>query len=73
VSNVLRRLRGAFPIERGDDLAPNFLHRFTEEEVRGELADGGFAMTSYAPQGEGPFDSGYAVGVASLRALVPRA
>jgi hypothetical protein len=65
VANVLRRLRGQSPIEMGDDLSPNFVHRFTEQEIRSELADGGFTTTAYAPQGAGPFDSGFAVGSAT--------
>jgi hypothetical protein len=69
LANALRRIRGRQAIEAGDDLAPNFLHRFTSEEIEAELADGGFAMTVYAPQGDGPFDSGYAVGVAMVLAI----
>ena len=61
VARAVRRLRGDAPPDLGDDLTPNFVHRFTEEEVRAELAEGGFALVDYEPQGRGAFDSGNAV------------
>ena len=61
VARTLRRLRGDEPPDLGDDLAPNFVHRFTEAEIRAELAEGGFALVDFEPQGRGAFDSGNAV------------
>jgi hypothetical protein len=58
----LRRLRRADPVELGDDLDPNYVHRFTEDEIRGELRDAGFELIRFTPQGGGPYDSGWAVG-----------
>ena len=66
VANALRALRGRARIEEGDDLAPNFLHRFTKDEIDAELASAGFTLIEFRPQGEGPFDSGYAVATAGL-------
>lgn len=65
VANVLRRLRRRALIEFGDDLAPNFLHRFAKDEIESELASADFRMIAYEAHGEGPFDSGYAVGQAA--------
>ncbi|HEX2205486.1 MAG TPA: hypothetical protein VHG91_19400 [Longimicrobium sp.] len=58
-ANALRRLRGREAIEDGDILAPNFIHLFTEDEVRAELRDGGFECVFYSTEG-----TGHAVGVA---------
>jgi hypothetical protein len=62
VAAPLRRLRRAEPVEEGDDLVPNYVHRFTEEEVRAEMAEGGFELLRFAPEGPRPYDSGWAVG-----------
>lgn len=62
VAGGLRRLRRAEPAELGDDLAPNFVHRFTEDEARGELEEAGFELVRFQAQGSGPYDSGWAVG-----------
>jgi hypothetical protein len=48
-------------VELGDDLTPMYAHRFTEEEVRDELAAAGFRMIEFRAQGLGPYDSGFAV------------
>jgi hypothetical protein len=64
VANLLRRALRRDPVEVGDDLAPNFVHRFTADEVRNEMAQAGFRMVEFHPQGEGPYDSGWAVGIA---------
>jgi hypothetical protein len=61
VANVLRRLRRSDRVEVGDDLVPNYVHRFTEDEIRGELDEGGFEMVGFAPEGRGPYESGWAV------------
>jgi hypothetical protein len=56
VANVLRRLRGSKRVEVGDDLVPNYVHRFTEDAIRGEIE-----MLAFATEGRGPYDSGWAV------------
>jgi hypothetical protein len=48
VGNVVRRAMRRRPLEVGDTLEPNFVHRFDEHEMRDELAAGGFVMQSYA-------------------------
>ncbi len=42
VSGPLRPLLGRPPVEVGDLLLPHYIHTFTEEEVRAELAEGGW-------------------------------
>lgn len=64
VGGALRRLLRREPLESGDDLAPNFVHRFTAAEVAAELREGGFRAVRFEPEGRGPTDSGWAVGVA---------
>jgi hypothetical protein len=66
VANALRRALRREPVEVGDDLSPNYVHRFTVDEVRREMAQGGFRMIEFHPQGEGPYDSGWAVGIADV-------
>jgi hypothetical protein len=62
-ANAIRRVLRRPLVEIGDDLAPNYVHRFTETEVEAELHEGGFNMICFRPQGPGRTDSGYAVGV----------
>jgi hypothetical protein len=62
VGNVVRRWRGGEAVEEGDDLVPNYVHRFTEDEVRAEMAESGFELLRFAPEGPGRYDSGWAVG-----------
>jgi hypothetical protein len=64
VANAARRVRRARPVEAGDDLVPDFVHRFTRAELAAELWAGGFALREFRPQGLGPYDSGWAVGTA---------
>lgn len=61
VANAIRTLRRRAPVELGDDLATIFVHRFTEHEIRDELADAGFRLAAYRAEGAGPYDSGFAV------------
>src|SRR5690606_35718228 len=61
IAAALRRLRGAEPVALGDDLAPNFVHRFSVEEIREELREAGFELLTMALEGQGPTDSGWAV------------
>jgi hypothetical protein len=59
IGNAIRRLRGAELLESGDDLAPNYVHRFTRGEIAETLMAAGFRITH--------FDSaeyGHAVGLA---------
>lgn len=65
---VRRALRRA-GVEPGDDLLPNFVHRFTRGEVEEELAAGGFRLVRWEPQGPGPYDSGWAVAEATSKAF----
>jgi hypothetical protein len=62
VASALRKVRGAEPAEMGDDLAPNFVHRFVEEEIRAEMEAAGFGLARYEPQRTGRFESGWAIG-----------
>lgn len=64
VAAPIRALLRREPPEPGDDLAPNFVHRFTEAEVEAELRAAGFRLTRFQPEGDGPYDSGWAVGIA---------
>lgn len=59
VGNVLRRLLGREKLELGDDLEPEYVHYFTQEEVTTELQAGGFKLIFYNPH---PY--GHAVGIA---------
>ena len=61
----LRWIARREPVEPGDDLAPNFVHRFTEAEVAAEMAEGGFSLLRYRVEGREPHTSGWAVGVAA--------
>lgn len=59
IGNAIRRLRGVELLESGDDLGPNYVHRFTRGEVAETLLAAGFRMAH--------FDSteyGHAVGLA---------
>jgi hypothetical protein len=62
VANAIRSVLRRPPVEPGDDLAPNFVHRFTSDEVQAELAEAGFEMVEFHEQGSGSSDSGWAVG-----------
>ncbi|BCM94311.1 hypothetical protein IAD21_06216 [Abditibacteriota bacterium] len=59
----IRRLRHKELVELGDDLGPNYIHRFTREEIERELAEAEFSLAFYGPQGAGYYDSGHAVGI----------
>jgi hypothetical protein len=62
VANLGRLLLGRERVQVGDLLEPNYVHRFTEDEIASELADAGFALTSY---GAAPY--GHAVARATSR------
>jgi hypothetical protein len=59
IGNVIRKIRRGERLELGDDLAPNFVHRFTRDELAAELQSGGFRLEFYSTRG-----TGHAVGVA---------
>lgn len=62
IGNALQSLRGRrseASIEPGDDLAPNFVHHFTQEQIASELAEAGFRLALYSTRGYG-----HAVGMA---------
>lgn len=59
VGNMLRRLLGRERLEPGDDLEPEYVHYFTQEEIATELQEGGFKLVFYDSQ---PY--GHAVGIA---------
>ncbi len=61
VANGIRRLRGrSSRVAVGDDLAPEYVHFFTREEVTAELEEAGFSLVFYGAE---PY--GHAVGVAA--------
>ena len=62
VANAIRRVRRSERVELGDSLIPQFVHYFTEGEIREELQDGGFRMAAFAE-----FPYGWAIGVAQPR------
>lgn len=61
VANPVRRLRRREPVQAGDDLAPNFVHRFTEAELAGELSDGGYQLVVFNPERRVAGEPGHAV------------
>jgi hypothetical protein len=50
IGNLIRRLRGAEPVESGDTFVPNYAHYFTRDEIIDELRDGGFELVLYEPR-----------------------
>ena len=61
-ANVLRAIRGLQKAELGDDLVPNFVHHFTEDELAAELEAGGFRLAEFSRVGS-PHAIAYAAGV----------
>ena len=59
-ANVLRVIRGRQKAELGDDLGPNFVHRFSEDELAAELEAGGFRLAEFSRAGA-PHAVAYAV------------
>jgi hypothetical protein len=59
VGNLVARLRFGDPVEVGDDLVMNFVHRFTREEIESELHEAGFDLIHF-----GNIEYGHALGVA---------
>lgn len=58
-ANLVRRVMRREPVDVGDLLFPQYVHRFLREEIEQELADGGFRMAHWASE---PY--GHAVGIA---------
>jgi len=64
VANALRALLRRERAERGDALAPNFVHYFTADEIAAELREAGWDPRRFTPHGSGARDSGWAIGTA---------
>ncbi|NJO65711.1 MAG: SAM-dependent methyltransferase [Richelia sp. RM2_1_2] len=60
ISNTLRWISRKNSSEFGDDLVPNFVHYFNEEEIANELKEGGFKLEMYSTN-----EYGHAVGIAN--------
>ncbi len=48
IANIFRLLTRRTCAEVGDDLAPNFVHKFTEAEIKAEMNAAGFELEFYA-------------------------
>lgn len=53
VGRGVRRLRMRPPVELGDALVGTYVHYFTQPQIRGELADGGFDLVSFSDRNVG--------------------
>jgi SAM-dependent methyltransferase len=53
MANALRWPLGRERVEPGDYLSPNYVHFFTQEEIRGELEEAGFDLLHYGTAGYG--------------------
>jgi hypothetical protein len=73
VARVIRRLLRREPPEFGDDLIPMYIHRFDVAEIRAEMAEAGFRLARYEPEGRRQHDAGWAVGIAEPGASAPSA
>jgi hypothetical protein len=51
IANSLRAVRGEPRAEVGDDLLPNFVHFFSEDEIAAELDAGGFQLVEFSATG----------------------
>ncbi|MGB3757360.1 MAG: hypothetical protein WBA07_13450 [Rivularia sp. (in: cyanobacteria)] len=60
VSNSLRWITRKNALEFGDDLVPNFVHYFTQEQIASELQEAGFKLKMYSSN-----EYGHAVGIAN--------
>jgi hypothetical protein len=47
-ANLLRAIAGRDRVELGDDLVPNFVHHFSEDELAAELEAGGFRLVEFS-------------------------
>jgi hypothetical protein len=48
LATIIRRMRFATRVERGDSISTTFDHHFTEAEIRKELAAAGFELVAYS-------------------------
>jgi hypothetical protein len=71
VANAIRAVLRRERAERGDALAPNFVHYFTPREIAAELREAGWQPKRFTAQGTGARDSGWAVGVAPGKGAEP--
>jgi hypothetical protein len=53
VGNALRWLLRRERLDLGDDLAPNYVHYFTKEQITSELQEAGFELARYSTRGYG--------------------
>jgi len=67
IANAIRRLRGAELLDPGDDLCPNYVHRFTRDEIEKTMTAAGFRLAQF-----GSVEYGYAVGLATRLAVEER-
>jgi Tellurite resistance protein TehB len=59
VGNLIRWILRQDPLELGDNLAPNYVHHFTQTEIESELQASGFQLALYSTE-----TYGHAVGIA---------
>lgn len=60
IANLVRGILNRERIDLGDDLAPNYVHFFTEDQIKNELEEGGFGLRFYSTR-----TYGHAVGIAT--------
>jgi hypothetical protein len=51
IANVIRAITRQEKVELGDDLVPNYVHRFTQDEIATELQAAGFTLVRYSSAG----------------------
>lgn len=71
VANAIRAVLRRERVDRGDALAPNFVHFFTAPEIGAELREAGWEPRRFTGQGTGARDSGWAIGTAPGAAAEP--
>jgi hypothetical protein len=69
IANGLRMVRGRPRAEIGDDLAPNFVHHFSEDEIAAELRAGGFHVIEFSRAGY-PHAVAQAVGTVDAQSVI---
>jgi hypothetical protein len=61
IAQLVRRILFREPVELGDDMLPNVVHRFTRDEIEQELKAAGFELLRFEPSGSGRLASAWAV------------